>query len=66
MVPKAGRTLPLGKDAADDALARRRLNDVCYVKQLARQDSIVDLELATKPMCNKKKEQHIIYDPHGF
>lgn len=66
MVPKAGRAFPLGKDPADDALARRCLNDVRYVKQLARQDSIVDLELATKPMCNKNKEQHIIHDPHGF
>ena len=53
MVSEAGGAFPLGEDPADDALARRCLNDICYIKQLARQDPIIDLELSAKPVCDK-------------
>ena len=55
VVPKAGGALPLSEDPADDALARRCLNDICYIKQLAWQDSIIDLELSAKPVCDKNR-----------
>lgn len=55
VVPKAGGALPLSEDPADDALARRCLNDICYIKQLAWQDSIIDLELSAKPVSDKNR-----------
>ena len=43
------RTLPLGQDPADDALARAGDDHVSHVQQLGGQDTIVQLELPTKP-----------------
>ena len=43
------RALPLGQDPADDALARTGDYHVRHVQQLRGQDTIVQLELPSKP-----------------
>ena len=43
------RALPLSQDPADDALAGTGDDHVRHVQQLGGQDTVVQLELATKP-----------------
>ena len=50
VVSKAGGALPLSEDPADDTLSWCCLYDIRYIKQLARKDSIIDLELSAKPV----------------
>ena len=52
VVAEAGGTLPLRENPADNALARRGLDDVRDIEQLARQDSVVNLKLPSKPVID--------------
>ena len=52
VVAKAGGTFPLRENPADNALARRGLDDVRDIEQLARQDSVINLKLPSKPMID--------------
>ena len=47
------RALPLRQDPADDALAGTGDDHVSHVQQLRGQDTIVQLELPTKPRGEK-------------
>ena len=55
VVPVAGGALPLCQHPADDALPGGGGDDVRHIQQLRWEDSIVNLELSSKPKLRKER-----------